>query len=229
MDFSGIKYHDFSLLQCIFQVQYYGEIHIGTPPQTFKVVFDTGSANLWVPSYKCSPLFSACGKLCRTSHNRAPVKMQYGIDNEPLLTIPNIIIASNHQQMALLIVSTSVPHLSSTLINMEIAKTEIRIQRNVKAVEDCVIAAVLEQQQYTSLCTPTMFFFTLALLLYTQKSDTTCSLCSCNFSNYQQAAVLSERMGYTTVNAYGLGLGLPQLATPGRIWRVQAYHNSTLQ
>ncbi|XP_077155646.1 gastricsin-like isoform X2 [Ranitomeya variabilis] len=75
----AIAYEPMNMDACSF-----GQISVGTPPQNFMVLFDTGSSNLWVASTYCSseacqnhPLFNPSQSSTYSSNNQQ-FSMQYG-------------------------------------------------------------------------------------------------------------------------------------------------------
>ncbi|XP_019401731.1 PREDICTED: embryonic pepsinogen-like [Crocodylus porosus] len=96
--------------------EYFGMISIGTPPQEFTVVFDTGSSNLWVPSVTCKS--EACQNHRRFDPSKSStyhgtgisITIQYGIGSMDGVVGSDTVLVSSlidtNQQLAL---STSEP------------------------------------------------------------------------------------------------------------------------
>lgn len=79
--------------------EYFGEVDIGTPPQKFTVIYDTGSSNLWIPSKACTNCKKS-GPSYDSSKSTSYVKngkdfmLQYGTGNcKGFLSTDNVTMA----------------------------------------------------------------------------------------------------------------------------------------
>ncbi|KAI8326051.1 acid protease, partial [Martensiomyces pterosporus] len=91
---------------------YFGDIQLGTPVQKFRVVFDTGSSDFWIPSKDCDSV--ACNTHSRFDHAKSatfvtshiPFSLTYGTGGlmgqvgSDTLYIGNVTVPSMHVGLA---------------------------------------------------------------------------------------------------------------------------------
>merc|ERR1719183_1788717 len=70
-------------------LQYYGSIMVGTPPQIFRVVFDTGSGQLLIPGDCVGP---SCVRHRRYAANQSSSSQQIGSMSDPLKVADNEVL-----------------------------------------------------------------------------------------------------------------------------------------
>ncbi|OWZ10712.1 Cathepsin-like aspartic protease [Phytophthora megakarya] len=97
------------------QMQFFGSIGVGSPPQRFQVIFDTGSSDIWLPETKCVDCAGSRRYDATVSRSHValdePFRLEYGSGNasgrvvreeislfgdanDQILTLPNVHMGS---------------------------------------------------------------------------------------------------------------------------------------
>ncbi|CAK7896919.1 saccharopepsin [[Candida] anglica] len=191
--------------------QYFTEIELGTPPQQFKVILDTGSSNLWIPSQDCSSL--ACFLHQKYDHdasssykaNGSEFAIQYGsgslegyVSRDTLslggLTIPDQLFAE----------ATNEPGLAFAFGKFDgilgLAYNTISVNKIVPPIYNAIDQGLLDAQQFA--------FY----LGDTNKDENDGGLAT--FGGYDASAFTGDitwlpvrRKAYWEVSFEGIGLG----------------------
>lgn len=150
--------HDAPLTNYL-NAQYFTEILLGTPGQSFKVILDTGSLNLWVPSKDCSSL--ACFLHSKFDHdssatykkNGTEFAIQYGLGSlkgyvlQDTLTIGDLVIPKQDFAEA-----TEEPGLAFAFGKFDgilgLAYDTISVNKMVPPVQNAVARGLLDEAQF---------------------------------------------------------------------------------